>query len=86
MQLILTILLYTIAIIDCLTDRLLWPFLQSLFIELTTDQAPKLALVTTSATTAVTTADTSVSTTVTEAPIKLRASRKRRQTATETVG
>ena len=58
----------------------------SLFIELTADQAPKLALVTTSATTAATTADTSVSTTVTEAPIKLRASRKRRQTATETVG
>ena len=73
---IMTTLMWAIAIAHVLTDRILWPFIQSAFTELTTDAAVVAPPVLAAAVTEV-----PVKTPATKAPATPRPARRRRSTA-----
>lgn len=80
MTTVLTVMLYAIAIIHCLTDRVIAPFLIALFRELTSEDAPD-----TDALLALAVVPTPVEPTVV-APVKAaRPARRRRSTSKKTL-
>ena len=76
MNSIVTVLFYGIAIIHCLTDRVIAPYLQAIFDELTAD-SPAMA----TAPPVLTVAAPPVKTPATKTPATPRSARRRRSTA-----